>query len=422
MKKHCLLALLLCLSLLLSGCYAAPHKQINGTSTQNTDARPATATVEPANTKNPPVVKGVYYADNLRGASSVISTVFPMEDGAYIGNFNYFDVEHQTIIFPCSLPGCKHADASCPARVENMSAVLAHGDSIYAFCDETNKVSLVQYVPQAGTQTVLFSLEPSNPEKVIYVSGSLYSTEKIFINVVRMTEITTSESLYYYDIATGELVLLFAGDELTNVQIECAYGDRAIVSWRQYTEAPFELEEYLQEHPDASEDEYFDYILEFSQTHLRSELRCYDLNTLEYTDFYPVLQNGTDLTPNIYLSSNGCAYGEYILYALGEDVCRYNMRTDTFEVLVHAPSAINAMMVDAYLLLILKEDGVSTYRIYDLDTGEYWDLENENDPRGMAFGIHKQTKTAFFGLYNGKGAMISKADFFAEAYENVVFY
>ena len=98
------------------------------------------------------------------------------------------------------------------------------------------------------------------------------------------------------------------------------------------------------------------------------------------------------------------------------------MRTDTFEVLIHAPSAINAMMVDAYLLLILKEDGVSTYRIYDLDTGEYWDLENENDPRGMAFGIHKQTKTAFFGLYNGKGAMISKADYFAEAYENVVFY
>ena len=345
-----------------------------------------------------------------------------MEDGAYTDGFYYFDVAQQTTVFPCSLPGCKHADASCPARVENMSAVLAHGDSIYAFCDETNKVSLVQYVPQAGTQTVLFSLEPPNPEKVIYVSGSLYSTEKIFINAVRMTEITTSESLYYYDLATGELVLFFAGDELTNVEIECAYGDRAIVRWNQYTEAPLELEEYLQEHPDASEDEYFDYILEFSQTHIRSELRCYDLNTLEYTDFCPVLQNGTDLTPNLYLSSNGCAYGEYILYALGEDVCRYNMRTDTFEVLIHAPSAINAMMVDAYLLLILKEDGVSTYRIYDLDTGEYWDLENENDPRGMAFGIHTQTKTAFFGLYNGKGAMISKADFFAEAYENVVFY
>ena len=420
MKKHSLLALLLCLSLLLSGCYAAQRTKGNGTSTQSTKVPLSTA--ETKIHKRAPQVKGVYYADNLRGASTRITAVFPMEDGAYTDGFYYFDVAQQTTVFPCSLPGCKHADASCPARVENMSAVLAHGDSIYAFCDETNKVSLVQYVPQAGTQTVLFSLEPPNPEKVIYVSGSLYSTEKIFINAVRMTEITTSESLYYYDLATGELVLFFAGDELTNVEIECAYGDRAIVRWNQYTEAPLELEEYLQEHPDASEDEYFDYILEFSQTHIRSELRCYDLNTLEYTDFCPVLQNGTDLTPNLYLSSNGCAYGEYILYALGEDVCRYNMRTDTFEVLIHAPSAINAMMVDAYLLLILKEDGVSTYRIYDLDTGEYWDLENENDPRGMAFGIHTQTKTAFFGLYNGKGAMISKADFFAEAYENVVFY
>ena len=421
MKKYSLLALLLCLSILLSGCYAAPHKQTNGASTQDADTQTSTA-IEPETIKKPPVVKGIYYADNLRGASTRITAVFPMEDGAYTDGFYYFDVAQQTAVFPCSLPGCKHADASCPARVENMSAVLAHGDSIYAFCDETNKVSLVQYVPQAGTQTVLFSLEPSNPEKVIYVSGSLYSTEKIFINAVRMTEITTSESLYYYDLATGELVLFFAGDELTNVEIECAYGDRAIVSWNQYTDAPLELEEYLQEHPDANENEYFDYTNEFAKTHVLSELRCYDLNTLEYTDFCPVLQNGTDLTPNLHLSSNGCAYGEYILYALGEDVCRYNMRTDTFEVLVHAPSAINAMMVDAYLLLILTENGVSTYRIYDLDTGEYWDLENENDPRGMAFGIHKQTKTAFFGLYNGKGAMISKADFFAEAYENVVFY
>ena len=420
MKKHSLLALLLCLSLLLSGCYAAPHAKETSTSTQVTKA-PLSSTERDA-PKSVPQVKGVYYADNLRGASTRIVAAFPMEDGAYTNGFYYFDVAQQTTVFPCSLPGCKHADASCPARVENMSMVLAHGDSIYAFCDESNRVSLVRYVPQAGTQTVLFSLEPSNPEKVIYVSGSLYSTEKIFINAVRMTEITTSESLYYYDLATGELVLFFAGDELTNVEIECAYGDRAIVSWSQYTEAPLELEEYLQEHPDANEDEYYDYTNEFAKTHVLSELRCYDLNTLEYTDFYPVLQNGTDKRANINLSSDGCGYGEYILYALGEDVCRYNMRTDTFEVLVHAPNAVNGMMVDAYLLLILSEADGLTFRIYDLDTGEQWDLENEGDRTCMAFSIHDQTKTAFFGLYNGKGAMISKADYFAEAYENVVFY
>ena len=420
MKKHSLPALLLCLSLLLGGCYAAPHAKETSTSTQVTKA-PLSSTERDA-PKSVPQVKGVYYADNLRGASTRIVAAFPMEDGAYTNGFYYFDVAQQTTVFPCSLPGCKHADASCPARVENMSMVLAHGDSIYAFCDESNRVSLVRYVPQAGTQTVLFSLEPSNPEKVIYVSGSLYSTEKIFINAVRMTEITTSESLYYYDLATGELVLFFAGDELTNVEIECAYGDRAIVSWSQYTEAPLELEEYLQEHPDANEDEYYDYTNEFAKTHVLSELRCYDLNTLEYTDFYPVLQNGTDKRANINLSSDGCGYGEYILYALGEDVCRYNMRTDTFEVLVHAPNAVNGMMVDAYLLLILSEADGLTFRIYDLDTGEQWDLENEGDRTCMAFSIHDQTKTAFFGLYNGKGAMISKADYFAEAYENVVFY
>ena len=422
MKKHSLLALLLCLALLLSGCYAAPHKQTNGTSTQNTDARPATATAEPANTKNPPVVKGVYYADNLRGASSVISTVFPMEDGAYIGNFNYFDVEHQTIIFPCSLPGCKHADTSCPARVENMSEVLAHGDSIYAFCDESNRVSLVRYVPQAGERTVLFSLTPQKPEDVIHIGSSFYSTEKIFFNVTEMTEEATLYSLHYYDLVTDKLTTIFQGDALSYAEFECAYGDRAIVSWSQYKEAPLEFEEYQLEHPDADEDDYYKYLKEFSEINQVSELRCYDLNTLEYTDFCPVLQNGTDLTPNLYLSSNGCAYGEYILYALGEDVCRYNMRTDTFEVLVHAPNAVNGMMVDAYLLLILSEADGLTFRIYDLDTGEQWDLENEGDRTCMAFSIHEQTKTAFFGLYNDKAAMISKADFFAEAYENVVFY
>ena len=420
MKKHCLLALLLCLSLLLSGCYAAPHAKETSTSTQVTKA-PLSSTERDA-PKSVPQVKGVYYADNLRGASSVISTVFPMEDGAYIGNFNYFDVEHQTIIFPCSLPGCKHADTSCPARVENMSEVLAHGDSIYAFCDESNRVSLVRYVPQAGERTVLFSLTPQKPEDVIHIGSSFYSTEKIFFNVTEMTEEATLYSLHYYDLVTDKLVMLFQGDALSYAEFECAYGDRAIVSWSQYKEAPLEFEEYQLEHPDADEDDYYKYLKEFSEINQVSELRCYDLNTLEYTDFCPVLQNGTDLTPNLYLSSNGCAYGEYILYALGEDVCRYNMRTDTFEVLVHAPSAMNGMMLDSYLLLILSEADGLTFRIYDLDTGEQRDLENEGDRTCMAFSIHEQTKTAFFGLYNDKAAMISKADFFAEAYENVVFY
>ena len=420
MKKHGLLALLLCLSLLLGGCYAALRTKESSTSTQVTKA-PLSSTERDA-PKSVPQVKGVYYADNLRGASSVISTVFPMEDGAYIGNFNYFDVEHQTIIFPCSLPGCKHADTSCPARVENMSEVLAHGDSIYAFCDESNRVSLVRYVPQAGERTVLFSLTPQKPEDVIHIGSSFYSTEKIFFNVTEMTEEATLYSLHYYDLVTDKLVMLFQGDALSYAEFECAYGDRAIVSWSQYKEAPLEFEEYQLEHPDADEDDYYKYLKEFSEINQVSELRCYDLNTLEYTDFCPVLQNGTDLTPNLYLFSDGCACGEAIYYALGEDVCRYNMRTDTFEVLVHAPSAINGAMLDAYLLLILMEDGVSTYRIYDLDTSEYWDLENEGIRDYLAFDPHYQTKTAFFGLYNGKAAMISKADYFAEAYENVVFY
>ena len=420
MKKHSLPVLLLCLSLLLGGCYAAPHAKETSTSTQVTKA-PLSSTERDA-PKSVPQVKGVYYADNLRGASTRIASVFPMEDGAYTDGFYYYDIAQQTTVFPCSLPGCKHADASCPARVENMSAVLAHGDSIYAFCDESNRVSLVRYVPQAGERTVLFSLEPQSAEDVIYIGGSFYSTEKIFFNVTEMTEEATLYSLHYYDLVTDKLTTIFQGDALSYAEFECAYGDRAIVSWSQYKEAPLEFDEYQLEHPDADEDEYYKYLNKFSETNRVSELRCYDLNTLEYTDFCPVLQNGTDLTPNLYLSSDGCGYGEYILYALGEDVCRYSMRTDIFEVLTHAPNAINAFLYDAYLYLILSEEDGLHFRLYDPETGEQWELENEGNREHMVFGAHDQTKTAFFGLYNGKRAMISKADFFTDAYENVVFY
>ena len=420
MKKHSLLALLLCLSLLLSGCYAAPRAEESSTSTQVTKA-PLSSTERDA-PKSVPQVKGVYYADNLRGASVRLSSVFPMEDGAYTDGFYYYDVAQQATVFPCSLPGCKHADANCPARVENMSEVLAHGDSIYAVCNESYSASLVRYVPQAGERTVLFSLEPQSAEDVIYIGGSFYSTEKIFFNVTEMTEEATLYSLHYYDLVTDKLTTIFQGDALSYAEIRCAYGDRAIVSWSQYTEAPLELEEYLQEHPDANEDAYFDYTDEFAKTHILSELRCYDLNTLEYTDFYSMLQNGTDKRANINLSSDGCGYGEYVLYKLGDDICRYSMRTDTFEVLTHAPNAINAFLYDAYLYLILSEEDGLHFRLYDPETGEQWELENEGNREHMVFGAHNQTKAAFFGLYNGKRAMISKADFFAEAYENVVFY
>ena len=418
MKKHCLLALLLCLALLLGGCYAAPRAEENSTPTQ---VPPSTTETEVP--KSVPQVKGVYYADNLGGALTGLSSVFPLEDGAYVEGIYYFDVAQQTTIFPCSLPGCKHADASCPARIENMDQVLAHDGSIYVFCGNLGQeISLVRYIPQTGERSVLFSREPRGQGCSIDVSWSLYSSEKIFFSVTEMTDDATLYSLHYYDLVTDKLTTIFQGDALSYAEILCAYGDRAIVSWSQYKEAPLEFEEYQLEHPDADEDEYYKYLNKFSETNRVSELRCYDLNTLEYTDFCPVLQNGTDLNPNLYLFSDGCACGEAIYYALGEDVCRYNMRTDTFEVLVHAPSAINGAMVDAYLLLILKEDGVSTYRIYDLDTGEYWDLKNEGIRDYLAFDPHYQTKTAFFGLYNGKAAMISKADYFAEAYENVVFY
>ena len=417
MKKHSLLALLLCLALLLGGCYAAPRAEENSTPTQ---VPPSTTETEVP--KSVPQVKGVYYADNLGGALTGLSSVFPLEDGAYTDGFYYYDVAQQTTVFPCPLPGCKYADASCPARVENMSEVLAHGDSIYAVCNEPYSASLVRYVPQTGERTVLFSLEPQSAEDVIYIGSSFYSTEKIFLNVTEMTEEATLYSLHYYDLVTDKLTTIFQGDALSYAEFECAYGDRAIVSWSQYKEAPLEFEEYQLEHPDADEDDYYKYLNEFSKTNRVSELRCYDLNTLEYTDFYPVLQNGTDLTPNLYLSSDGCGYGEYILYALGEDVCRYSMRTDIFEVLTHAPNAINAFLYDAYLYLILSEEDGLHFRLYDPETGEQWELENEGNREHMVFGAHDQTKTAFFGLYNGKRAMISKADFFTDAYENVVFY
>ena len=418
MKKHSLLALLLCLSLLLSGCYAAPRAEENSTPTQ---VPPSTTETEVP--KSVPQVKGVYYADNLGGALTGLSSVFPLEDGAYVEGIYYFDVAQQTTIFPCSLPGCKHADASCPARIENMDQVLAHDGSIYIFCGNLGQeISLVRYIPQTGERSALFSREPRGQGCSIDVSWSLYSSEKIFFSVTEMTDDATLYSLHYYDLVTDKLTTIFQGDALSYAEILCAYGDRAIVDWSQYKEAPLEFDEYQLEHPDADEDDYYKYLNEFCEINRVSELRCYDLNTLEYTDFCPVLQNGTDLNPNLYLFSDGCACGEAIYYALGEDVCRYNMRTDTFEVLVHAPSAINGAMLDAYLLLILMEDGVSTYRIYDLDTSEYWDLENEGIRDYLAFDPHYQTKTAFFGLYNGKAAMISKADYFAEAYENVVFY
>ena len=424
MKKHSLLALLLCLSLLLGGCYAAPRPQASSTSAQSTEAMPPTTASEPETTQKPPAVKGVYYADNLYSESTAFSTsVFPLEDGAYTGNLYYYDVAQQTSVFPCSLPGCRHSDGNCPARIENMKQVLAHGDSIYVFCGNLGQeISLVRYIPQTGERSVLFSREPRGQGCSIDVSWSLYSSEKIFFSVTEMTDDATLYSLHYYDLVTDKLTTIFQGDALSYAEIRCAYGDRAIVSWSQYTEAPLELEEYLQEHPDANEDAYFDYTDEFAKTHILSELRCYDLNTLEYTDFYSVLQNGTDKRANINLSSDGCGYGEYVLYKLGDDICRYSMRTDTFEVLLHEPDAINAFLIDEYLYFIVETDGNVGFRLYDPDTGELWELENNGEKYTVFYNGFRQTKTAIFGMYDGKKAMISKADFFAEAYENVVFY
>lgn len=425
-KISSLVALLCILSLLLCACYSSVDSPIVASADMSNDSSDA----EPQNDKfgDTPqiVVNHTCSSDNLTAAAYSIGSVFPVAGGYYKASnpITYFDIEHEARIVMCNLAGCSHNTDDCPAYMPGLRYLLATEEAVYAFCESSGSISLVKLNLHTYEKTTQW-LMANNENQFYGIRTGRYSSGRIYFDY---DEITTSESRTYtnvYNTETGETSLLFAGTELASFDVKGAYGNTVLTAWSEYDEAPMQIEEYLSQHPDMDEmecvEEYYDvYLTEFSKEHHTGGLRFYDSETMQYTDAYPALRGDSEETPYIYLSSDSCCFGEYLLYKLGDAVMRYSLKTGERELLVEEPGIINGHLLDGKLIY-LTHVNILQVHVYDLQNGTDTIVDNAGNTETMTFGIYMETEDAFIGFddyVNHDQGWILKEDFYNGRYEN----
>ena len=413
--KHCtrMIAALLAV-LLLCSCSSNPTE----TAPRETETEASTAPI-PIDTP-----KNSYHRDNIHGAS-VLLGVCPSSDGTgfYIPSIRKFYNIAEEAAFPmCPRSGCSHTDESCPSNISGMQYFLEANQQWYAFCGDGTSIWLLQIDPGTGKRNTLHRWEGVIGETYYNFGDCFYAGGRIFVTLYHVEKLMTTV-FQCIDLERGTLTEIAKNDLQGSGEFLGAYGDYVFLSWYGLSEPLLDMEAYLQAHPGKTEIDYYSYIDQFQKEHTKRQILRYDLNTMESTDIYPVLRIGKEESPSFTLTGSHSAFGKYLLYSLGfNTICLYDMGSNKAQEILTAEKLSGAQLRDGRLLYWTYKDEILDIRLRDLDTGEELLIENEGNKDIHAFAIHYETATAFIGLYDGKSAWIAKEDYYAQRYDQVVYY
>ena len=414
------LAVILLLSALLSGCRSEPEP-----ADMYVWEEEITAPTEPIPITEP---KNIFHRDNVHGAYPSCS-VYPAgnDEGFYFSRVGtdlcyYYSFSEKSTIRMCSRPGCKHKDESCLSYISDLTCILEANGTLYAFCQDELSVRLLKIDPATGDRSTFYAWEGSVGEKYYILNDCFYSCGRIF-TTVNMVDGLSTILLQSIDLRNGALTTIAESSDLGSGEFLGAYGNYAFINWYGLTEELPKMEDYLKEHPNETELDYYSYINRFQKEHTGKQIRKYDLITGEHEDVYSLLQMGGTNAPDFNLTGSYCAFGKYLLYSLGKTtVCRYDMNSGEARELLTVENLWGAKLVDDRLLYWLLEEEQIKVRLRDVDTGEELIRENEGDNKALAFTVLGESATSFHGVYDDKLAWISKEDYYAEKYNRSVFY
>ena len=407
--------------LLLNGCYAqidTPGEYNTLQTSEDTHDFPNNSPLQEHAAR---FSHGSHSVDNQFGTLSDL-TVFPSVDGKgfyYIlgGTLYYYDIGQQVRFQACSSPGCAHRDESCPARIPGIVSFIDTGESWYAFCEDGQMLSLVHILPETGARSTICQWE--NGDQLFYYLGQcLYSAGRIYAEVNVGGEKANCDALLTsIELSTGTVQNILECNDMVYGTIVGASENFCILSCAEFDSPVQDLADYLTEHPGQTEEDYYNsYIQDFSQTHLTSGLRRYDLETLSYT----LLDKDTDSSPVLF-SDNNCCYETGLIYLLGNSIRLCNIETGFVETLVTAENIINGWLMDGRLFYLTYDTEIVVH-VQDMSAGETFVLDNAGETDVVAFSSHSETDNAFVGLYYGQHAWIDKTDYYNGRYDHAVLY
>lgn len=360
-----------------------------------------------------------YPTENISAASLELSGAPASgSNGFYSGSksLKYTDMDSEKTVWLCPQPGCIHQDESCQAWIgpKVISLCDYHG-TLYAMTEDGNGgFQFLTKDPATGERNILEHWEAENEYQYysIVVPG-IFADGKCTIYVEKRIVApeggTRKEAhTYIYDLASGIQEELPREYTENGWDVGGMYGDFLLLIHR---DELLTEEQYMDWVGDSNGVSYQEYL----ENRIPSEIRLYNRKTGE-TKTIASEEEGLILSgdPAVH-------YGYTYVYQKGDDICLYDLQTQQEQVIVTMERVINFWILDHKLFLIQSftgKPGEGSYIYFmDMDGGPLYLLPNGGSTDAMEFGIVVEGDGFFIGTYHAGMRVISKADFYADRYD-----
>ena len=360
-----------------------------------------------------------YPTENIRAALLLLQGAPASgSNGYYSGtkSLKYTDMDSGTTICLCPQPGCTHQDESCQAWIGPEVTYLCdyHG-TLYAISEDGNGGYLfLTKDPATGERKVLEHWETeseyqyySNIALGAFADGkcTIYTQKR---HIGPEGDSWEETHTYIYDLASGTQEELPQEYTSNGWGVRGIYGDFLLLT---HHDELLTEEEYAEWGYDAFGVSYEEYL----KNRIPSEIRQYNRKTGE-TKTIASEEEGLILSSDPALN-----YGYTYIYQKGNDICLYDLQTQQERVAVTMERVVNFWILDHKIFLIqsfTSRTGEGCYIYFmDMGGGPLYLLPNGGSTDAMEFGIVVEGDGFFIGTYHSGMRVISKADFYADRYD-----
>ena len=330
----------------------------------------------------------------------------------------YYSIETKTQFPLCSQSGCSHSGESCQAWLGDViQGFVTYGDRWFVLSvEEGTHAVLWQIDPQTHQRTKLCDIAPQNDQDNYYFSSGFVSHGYAYLNLYHQLfwdELVVEQpSLIRVNLANRTVETLVEDVPVTFLG---AGEDRVLLAVETFAVPPLSEEEYRKQHPNGN---YYVYL-----ENQLSENGSGGVELREYTpemDSYQVLTKG-----NVWVSTTQdlCRYGDYTLYAVDDTLYVYDLSTGESRTVSEEGDLINFCFTAGQILYLVQTPDFFV-RYTDVEGGPTYTLENEGSQEIIVFAPSGECQDYLYGLYSGKlgekEGFLTKEDFFAERYENLI--
>ena len=353
------------------------------------------------------------------------------EEGIFTGGnlilFHDFETGEREVF--CPLPDCYHRDERCPASLgENGSYVLYH-DTFYAL----TKGITTEFTEGGAWHFTFKRRGPLELEwEVLWEHtfsefagtnvnarlGGGYAAilaNEISFNEETGEEYTSNSQLISIHLETDvlrETTLTLDFEKRTSYNLVGVAEGRAVLWREEFPDGIIPFPDFAIQNELSEEEAWEPWIADLR------ERRFNGIIVVELASHTMLeIKSGSEEKLSSFTSPTFVYQGVIYIHYDGAIVA-YTLEEGATEEIIRVPDIVNWFVYDGRVFYITNdEEGAARFYYHVLESGECYQLVNEENKEVMIFSIHGENSEMFIGLHQGYWKIISKEDFYQERYE-----